>query len=161
MECDILPNGDLDLADAVLEELDYVVVSVHSSFSQSEEEMTARIIKGIEHPCSTMLAHMTGRILLRREGYRVNEEKVIDAAIANKKIIELNGNPYRLDMDWRFWKKAATKGLKCAINPDAHSTGGLEYFRAGVVAARKGWLTAADILNTSAVERVETHFGRR
>ena len=161
VECDILPNGDLDLADAVLEELDYVVVSVHSSFSQSEEEMTARIIRGIEHPCSTMLAHLTGRILLRREGYRVNEEKVIDAAIANKKIIELNANPHRLDMDWRLWKKATAKGLMCAINPDAHSTAGLEYFRAGVLAARKGWLTAADILNTSELERVEAYFASR
>ena len=154
VECDILPSGELDLETSILEELDYVVVSVHSSFSQSEEEMTARIIRAIEHPCTTMVGHLTGRILLRREGYRVNQEKVIDAAIANGRIIELNANPRRLDMDWRLWKRAAAKGLLCAINPDAHSTAGLEYYRAGVIAARKGWLTAEQVINTRGREAV-------
>ena len=154
VECDILSSGELDLEASVLEGLDYVVVSVHSSFSQSEEEMTARIIRAIEHPCTTMVGHLTGRILLRREGYRVNQEKVIDAAIANGKIIELNANPLRLDMDWRLWKRAAAKGLLCAINPDAHSPAGLEFYRAGVIAARKGWLTAEHVINTRGREEV-------
>lgn len=154
VECDILPSGELDLETSILEELDYVVVSVHSSFSQSEEEMTARIIRAIEHPCTTMVGHLTGRILLRREGYRVNQKKVIDAAIANGKIIELNANPRRLDMDWRLWKRAAARGLLCSINPDAHSTAGLEYYRAGVMAARKGWLTAEQVINTRSREEV-------
>lgn len=154
VECDILPSGDLDLERSVLEGLDYVVVSAHSAFSQSEQEMTARIIRAIEHPCTTMVGHLTGRILLRREGYRVNQEKVIDAAIANGKIIELNANPCRLDMDWRLWKRAAAKGLLCAINPDAHSPTGLEYYRAGVMAARKGWLAAEQVINTRGREEV-------
>ncbi|MCB1123569.1 MAG: DNA polymerase/3'-5' exonuclease PolX, partial [Verrucomicrobiae bacterium] len=121
IECDIHKDGSLDLDDSTLEKLDYVVVSVHSSFSLSEEEMTARIIKAIEHPCTTMVGHLTGRLLLRREPYKVNHEKVIDAAIANRVIIEMNAHPMRLDMDWRYWHKAAEKGLLTSINPDAHS----------------------------------------
>ena len=86
----------------------------------------------IEHPRTTMLGHLTGRLLLRREGYRVDAAKIIDAAIANRVIIELNASPWRLDMDWRLWRKAADRGLLCAINPDAHETGGLAQVRAGV-----------------------------
>lgn len=155
VECDILLSGELDLDRSVLEGLDYVVASVHSAFTQNEQEMTARIIRAIEHPCTTMVGHLTGRKLLRREGYLVNQEKVIDAAIANGKIIELNANPFRLDMDWRLWKRAAAKGLLCAINPDAHSPAGLEYYRAGVMAARKGWLTAEQVINTRGREEVK------
>lgn len=147
IECDILPDGSLDLEDATLEALDYAVMSVHSSFSQSEEEMTARVIRAIEHPSTTMLGHPTGRILLRREPYKIDLQKVIDAAIANQVIIEINANPKRLDMDWRLWRRAAEKGLLCAINPDAHSTDGLAYFEAGVNIARKGGIPAEQILN--------------
>lgn len=148
IECDILPDGRLDLEDSTLEALDYAVMSVHSSFTQSEEEMTARVIRAIEHPATTMLGHATGRILLRRESYRIDLQKVIDAAIANRVIIEINANPSRLDMDWRLWRRAAERGLMTAINPDAHSTDGLAYFTAGVNVARKGWLNAASVLNT-------------
>ncbi len=147
-ECDILPDGRLDLADAVLRELDYVVVSVHSAFGQREAEMTARIVRALEHPCTTMLGHLTGRLLLQREGYAVDVAKVIDAAIANGVAVELNANPQRLDLDWRHWRRAAERGLLCVINPDAHDTAGLEHLRAGVNAARKGWLTAEQVLNT-------------
>ena len=157
VECDILPDGELDFDDDILKELDYVVVSVHSSFSQSREAMTSRIIKAIEHPSATMLGHITGRVLSRREGYRVDQGKVIDAAAANGKIIELNANPHRLDMDWRLWRKAAEKGVLCAINPDAHSADGLCYYRAGVTAARKGWLTADNVLNTWTRKRVSEY----
>ena len=146
-ECDILPDGRLDFADDVLATLDYVVVSVHSSFKQGRDEMTARIIRAMENPHATMLGHLTGRLLLEREGYAVDVEKVIDAAIANDVIIELNASPWRLDMDWRHWRKAAEKGLLCSINPDAHRTAGLEHFRVGVGAARKGWLTKAQVVN--------------
>ena len=125
IECDILPDGSLDLEDATLNALDYAVMSVHSSFSQSEEEMTARVIRAIEHPATSMLGHPTGRILLRREPYKIDLQKVIDAAIANRVIIEINANPHRLDMDWRLWRRAAGRGLMCAINPDAHSMEGL------------------------------------
>jgi len=147
-ECDILPDGRLDFDDATLATLDYVVASVHSAFAQDEEVMTARIIRALENPRVTMLGHLTGRLLLRREGYRVNVGKVIDAAIANRVVIELNANPQRLDMDWRHWRRAAERGLQCAINPDAHDTAGLEHVRAGVNVARKGWLTREVVLNT-------------
>jgi len=159
-ECDILPSGQLDFSDSVLEKLDYVVVSVHSAFSQSEDEMTARIIKAIEHPLTTMVGHLSGRILLRREPYKINRQKVIEAAVANGKIIELNANPSRLDMDWRLWRSAAEKGLLCAINPDAHSVEGLRYYLAGVNAARKGWLTREHVLNTKPLVEVLTYFSR-
>jgi DNA polymerase (family 10) len=157
-ECDILPAGRLDFDQAVLRQLDYVVVSVHSAFTQDEATMTARIVRAIEQPHVTMLGHLTGRLLLRREGYAVNTAKIIDAAIANGVIIELNANPQRLDMDWRHWRRAAERGLLCSINPDAHETGGLAFVRAGVNAARKGWLTAQQVLNTRPLAEVTKYF---
>jgi DNA polymerase (family 10) len=161
VECDILPDGRLDLDEAVLRELDYVVVSVHSSFTQSEEEMTARIIRAIEHPCTTMLGHLTGRLLLKREGYAVNVGKVIDAALANRVAIELNANPQRLDMDWRHWRAAAERGLLCVINPDAHDVAGLDFCRAGINAARKGGLMAAQVLNTRSLSEIQKYLSAR
>lgn len=161
IECDILPDGSLDLEDATLESLDYTVMSVHSSFGQSEAEMTARVIRAIEHPATTMLGHPTGRLLLRREPYQIDLSMVIDAAIANKVIIEINANPRRLDLDWRLWRRAAERGLVCAINPDAHSTDGLAYFTAGLNIARKGWLTAEQVLNTRSAATVQQWFDHR
>ena len=161
IECDILPDGSLDLDDSTLDALDYAVMSVHSSFSQSEEEMTARVIRAIEHPATTMLGHPTGRILLRREPYKIDLQKVIDAAIANRVIIEINANPRRLDMDWRLWRRAAERGLMCSINPDAHSTDGLSYFDAGVNIARKGWLEKEQILNCRDCAGVVRWFSER
>ena len=160
IECDILPDGSLDLDDSTLDALDYAVMSVHSSFSQSEAEMTARVIQrlSIRHP---MLGHPTGRLLLRREPYRIDLQKVIDAAIANQVIIEINANPRRLDMDWRLWRRAADRGLRCAINPDAHSTAGLGFFTAGLNIARKGWLGAGQVLNTRSAAGVQQWFDRR
>ena len=154
VECDILADGRLDYEDSVLARLDYVVVSVHNALGQEEDVMTARLIRAIENPHATMLGHLTGRLLLRREASRVNIPKVIDAAIANGVIIELNANPQRLDMDWRHWRKAADKGLLCSINPDAHDTQGLDYVLAGVNAARKGWLTPDHVLNTRPLAEV-------
>ncbi len=158
-EVDILTDGRLDFADATLGALDYVVASVHNSFSQDEAMMTKRIIRAIENEYVTMLGHITGRILLRREAYKLDQEKVIDAAIANDTIIELNASPWRLDMDWRWWRKAAQRGLKCAINPDAHETAGLAHVAAGVNAARKGWLSKEHVLNTCSLREVKRHFG--
>jgi DNA polymerase (family 10) len=160
-ECDILLDGRLDFDDAVLAKLDYVVASVHAGFTQDEAAMTARIIKAIEHPRTTMLGHLTGRLLLRREGYRVDVAKVIDAAIARGVVIELNASPWRLELDWRHWRKAAERGLLCAINPDAHDTAGLLHVRAGVNSARKGWLTKAHVLNTKPLAEVEVYFAAR
>ena len=142
----------------MLAELDYVVASVHSSFSQIEAEMTKRIIRAIEHPSVTMLGHPTGRLLLRREAYRVDMRKIIDAAIANKVVIEINANPQRLDMDWRLWKDAADRGLLASINPDAHSKEDLRYYQAGVNIARKGWMQAEHILNTRNTEEILNWF---
>jgi DNA polymerase (family 10) len=157
VECDILPDGRLDYDDATFEALalDYVVVSVHSAMTQSEEDMTRRIIRAIEHPRATMLGHATGRILLRREGYKVDLAKVIDAAIANRVIIELNAHPSRLDLDWRWWRRAAERGLMCSINPDAHDTAGLAHVAEGVRVARKGWLTREHVLNTRDIAGIE------
>lgn len=161
IECDILADGRLDYDDGTLATLDYVVVSVHNAFAQSEDEMTARIVRAIEHPRTTMLGHLTGRLLLRREGYRVNAEKVIDAAVANGVVIELNASPWRLDMDWRLWRKAGDRGLLTSINPDAHDTHGLTHVRAGINAARKGGLAPAQVLNTWPLAEVQTFLGRR
>ncbi len=161
IECDILPDGRLDFDDGVLATLDYTVMSVHSAFTQSEADMTARIIRAIEHPRTTMLGHATGRLLLRREGYRVDLEKIVDAAIANDVIIELNASPWRLDLDWRHWRKAAARGLLCAINPDAHETEGLGHVAAGINAARKGWLTKEHVFTTRTLAEVKKHFAKR
>jgi DNA polymerase (family 10) len=160
-ECDILPDGRLDFEEGILAELDYVVVSIHSVFSQDEETMTARIIKAIENPRSTMLGHLTGRILLEREGYKVDAAKVIDAAIANGVVIELNASPYRLDMDWRLWKRAAERGLECSVNPDAHDTEGLKLVAAGINAARKGWLMRENVVNTKPLAKMDAWLAKK
>ncbi len=163
VECDILPDGRLDYEDSAFDALglDYVVVSVHSAMTQSEEDMTRRIIRAIEHPRATMLGHATGRILLRREGYKVDLAKVIDAAIVNRVIVELNAHPNRLDLDWRLWRRAAERGLMCAINPDAHETAGLAHVAEGVRVARKGWLTREQVLNTRDLAGVLSWFKTR
>jgi DNA polymerase (family 10) len=160
-ECDILPDGSLDFGDDVLARLDYVVVSVHSSFGQDESAMTSRIIRALENPRTTMLGHLTGRLLLEREPYRVDAAKVIDAAMANGVVIELNANPLRLDMDWRLWRRAAERGLECSINPDAHHTEDLSYVRAGVNSARKGWLTRENVVNTRPLKTIEAWLSRK
>ncbi len=163
VECDILPDGRLDYDEAAFAAfgLDYVVVSVHSAFTQDEDEMTRRLVRAIEHPRTTMLGHATGRLLLRREGYKVNLARVIDAAIAHRVIIELNAHPSRLDLDWRHWRRAAERGLLCSINPDAHDTGGLAHVEAGVRAARKGWLAAENVFNTRDLAGVRRWFSER
>jgi DNA polymerase (family 10) len=155
VECDILPDGRLDFEDEVLAGLDYVVASVHSALTQDEATMTARLIRAVENPRTTILGHVTGRILLRREPSRLNLEKVVDAAIAHGVVIELNASPQRLDMDWRHWRKAAERGLLCAINPDAHETAGLGYVRTGINVARKAWLTREAVLNTRSLAEVK------
>ena len=158
-EVDVLSGGKLDFEDSVLDSLDYVVASVHNGLTQDEETMTARIITALEHPKVTMFGHLSARLLLRREPSRMNVAKIIDAAIANGKILELNANPMRLDMDWRHWRRAAEKGLLCCINPDAHALHQFDYQLAGVHAARKGWLTAANVLNTRTLPEIKDYLG--
>lgn len=161
VECDIHADGTLDYDDDILKQLDYVVVSVHSSFQLPADEMTRRIIRALEHPLATMLGHLTGRLLLQREGYAVDVNKIIDAAAANGKVIEINAHPRRLDMDWRHWRRAAEKGVLAAINPDAHSDTGLAYFSEGVRIARKGWLTRENVLNTRPLAEIQEWLARR
>lgn len=154
-EVDILKDGSLDFGDDTLARLDYCVASVHNVFNLSEDEMTRRICRAMENEHVTMLGHLTGRLLLKREGYAVNHAKIIDCAAETRTIIELNCNPYRLDMDWRWWKRAKDKGVLCSINPDAHSGDQLHFLHFGIRLARKGWLSREDILNTRPLAQVE------
>jgi DNA polymerase (family 10) len=154
-EVDILKDGSLDFDDEMLSQLDFSVASVHAQFNLPEDEMTRRICRAMENEHVTMLGHLTGRMLLKRDGYAVNHAIIIDCAAETRTIIELNCNPRRLDMDWRWWKRARDKGVLCSINPDAHSTEGLHHLGLGVRVARKGWLRKEDILNTRSVEEVE------
>ena len=154
-EVDIHKDGSLDFDDEMLARLDYCVASVHASFTLSEEEMTRRICRAMENEHVTMLGHLTGRLLLKRDGYAVNHAMVIDCAAETRTIIELNCNPMRLDMDWRWWKRARDKGVLCSINPDAHSTAGIHHIGLGVRLARKGWLRKQDVFNTRSVGEIE------
>jgi len=147
IECDILRDGSLDFPDDVLAQLDYVIVSVHSVFNLSETEMTQRVIRAIENPFVTMLAHPTGRLLLKREPYQIDIPAILDAAARTGTWIELNSAPKRLDLDWRWWPLAKQKGVKCVINPDAHRTERLQDLWFGIGIARKGWLTKDDVVN--------------
>jgi DNA polymerase (family X) len=158
IECDILADGKLDYDDAVLASFDYVVASVHSHFNQPKEEMTARICRALRHPSVTMLGHPTGRLLLRREGYPVDLEAVLQEAAKHHKMIEINAHPMRLDLDWIHCKRAKALGVKLVINPDAHSTGDLAYYRYGVDVARRGWLEKTDVFNTLSASQVAKHF---
>lgn len=155
LECNILSDGTLDFSDAVLQKLDYVIISVHSSLQQDEKTMTKRLIRAIEHPSTTMVGHVTGRVLLQRDPYAVNLSKVIDACIANHKIIEINGNPMRMDMDWRYWHAASQKGLLSCINADAHAADQLAFVRSGINVARKGWLEKKSVINTLSLNEIK------
>lgn len=152
IECDILNDGSLDLADDSLAELDCVVVSVHSNFTLSEEAQTERVCRALENPYASILAHPTGRLILTRKGYPIDLKKVIAHAAEHGKYVELNANPYRLDLNWRILRYAGRKGVKVAINPDAHSLPEFDYLRYGVTIARKGWLRKEDVLNTLSVD---------
>jgi DNA polymerase (family 10) len=153
-ECDILADGRLDFDDDVLASFDYVVASVHSYFKQSREEMTARIIRAISNPRVTILGHATGRLLLRRDGYQVDLEAVLQAAAKHGTLIEINAHPQRLDLDWVHCKRARALGVKVVINPDAHSTHEVGYYPYGVDVARRGWLEKKDVFNTLTLAQV-------
>ncbi len=161
VEADILNDGSLDYPDDVLDSFDYVVGSVHSAFRMKEAEMTRRITRAIADPRLTILGHPTGRLLLTREPYAVDMNAVIDAAAGAGAAIEINADPHRMDMDWRYWPAAREKGVRCAIDPDAHSVAGLGAVVYGVSMARKGGLEPADVINTWELERVESYLGER
>jgi len=155
VECDILRDGSLDFPDEVLSQLDYVVVSVHSVFNLSEADMTTRVIRAMENRFVTMLAHPTGRLLLKREPYQIDIPAVLDAAARTGTWIELNAAPKRLDLEWRWWPLAKQKVVKCVINPDAHRTERLQDLWFGIGIARKGWLTKDDVVNCLPLGKIE------
>ncbi len=161
VECDILADGSLDYSDELLAGFDYVVGSVHTLFGMPEAEMTARVCKALSHPHLTMLGHSTGRLLLRREGYKINLDEVLKVAAKHKKMIEINAQPLRLDLDWVYVKRAKALGIPLVINPDAHSPGELDLFRFGVDVARRGWLTREDVFNTRSLTEVIRELDRR
>ncbi len=148
IESDILNDGSLDYDDRTLERFDFVIIAIHSNFNMSKNDMTKRIIKALQHPYASILAHPTGRLLLARDPYEVDMEKIIDAAAQSNVDLELNSSPFRLDLDWRYGRYAKQKGVKVFIDPDAHTLDGLYDYSFGVNIARKGWLEAKDIANT-------------
>jgi DNA polymerase (family 10) len=161
IECDILADGRLDYDDDVLASFDYVVASVHSHFNQPLEEMTARIIRAVSHPRVTMLGHATGRLLLRRDGYKVDLEAVLQAAARHGTLIEINAHPQRLDLDWVHCKRARELGVQLVINPDAHATAEIGLYPYGVDVARRGWLEKKDVFNTKTLAQVTRDLARR
>ena len=154
IEADILNTGHLDYDDATLERFDYVIGSVHSRFRMSEAEMTSRILTAMDDPRLTILGHPTGRLLLNREPYPLDMDAVLEKAAESGVALELNSDPHRLDLDWRYCKRAKELGVPIEIGPDAHSTRGLDCVEIGVGIARKGWLEASDILNARSADEI-------
>ena len=149
IEVDIMPDGTLDYPDEVLATLDYTVISVHQNFTLSEAKQTERIVDAVRNPYATILAHPTGRLLLRRPGYAVDLRAVIEACAETGTVIEVNANTRRLDLDWRWVIKAKRLGCTFSIDPDAHHTSGYDDVRYGVMMARKAGLTVNDVVNTA------------
>jgi DNA polymerase (family 10) len=148
VESDILSDGSLDYPDDLLQQFDFVIASIHSQFNLKREAMTERILTALSHPCCTMLGHLSGRLLLAREPYAHDLEAILKYAGAHQVIMEINASPYRLDLDWRWLRRAKELGILISINPDAHSLEGLDDVNYGVTTARKGWLAPEDVLNT-------------
>ena len=161
IESDILGDGSLDYPSEVLASFDFIVASVHSNLKMDEAKATNRLLRAIENPYTTMLGHPTGRLLLRRQGYPINHKAVIDACAQHQVIIEINANPWRLDLDWRWVRYALDQGVSLSINPDAHHTNGYEDMRYGVLMGRKGHLTKEMTFNAKSVEEVAAYFEAR
>lgn len=161
IESDILSDGSLDYTDDILAKFDFVVASVHSNLKMEEEKATARLIKAIENPYTTILGHPTGRLLLARAGYPLDFKKIIDACAANNVVIEINANPLRLDLDWRWHRYALEKGVLLSINPDAHRTEGLHDMHYGVFVGRKGGLTKEKCLNAFSLEELTNFLNQK
>ncbi|PRY55469.1 DNA polymerase (family 10) [Arcticibacter pallidicorallinus] len=161
IESDILFDGSLDYPVEILSQFDFIVASIHSVFKMSEEKATSRLIKAIENPYTTILGHPTGRLLLSRSGYPVDIPKVIDACAANGVVIEINANPLRLDIDWRWHQYAIEKGVMLSVNPDAHSVRGFNDIHYGIIAARKGGVAAENCLNALNLTEISAFFESR
>ncbi len=155
IESDILNDGSLDYPDKVLKTFDLVIASVHSNLKMNEDKANARLIKAIENPYTTILGHMTGRLLLSRNGFPVNHKKIIDACAANHVVIEINAHPRRLDIDWKWIDYALQKGVLLSIDPDAHALDGFDDVKYGVLAAQKGGLTKENNLSSFSLKEFE------
>ncbi len=147
IESDILGDGSLDYSDEILKMFDVIIASVHSGLNMDKDKATDRLVRAIENPFTRILGHMTGRILLAREGYPLDNDKIFDACAANDVVIELNCNPQRMDIDWSLISKAQDKGIEFCINPDAHSKFEVRYIDYGVIAAQKGGMLKANCIN--------------
>jgi DNA polymerase (family 10) len=161
IESDILADGALDYAPEVLERFDFVVASVHSRFRLERDEQTKRIITAVSNPYTTILGHPTGRQLLRRPGYDVDVEEILKACAAHGVAVEINGNPWRLELDWRWHRKALELGCMLSINPDAHSIAEFDLMKWGVAVARKGGVPKERVLNTRSLEQMLVLLRRR
>jgi DNA polymerase (family 10) len=155
IECDILNDGHLDYSNAILSTFDLVITSVHSNLKMTEDKAMMRLMGAIENPYTTILGHMTGRLLLSRPGYPVDHRRIIDACAANKVVIELNAHPRRLDMDWRWIDYALDKGVLISIDPDAHSIEGYDAIKYGALAAQKAGLTKENNLSSFSLTEME------
>ncbi len=161
IESDILGDGSLDYTPDVLASFDFIVASVHSNLNMDEQKATDRLLRAIENPYTTILGHPTGRLLLRREGYPIDHKAVIDACAVHNVIIEINANPWRLDLDWRWVHYALAQGVMLSINPDAHHTNGYADMKYGVLVGRKGGLTKEMTFNAKPMEEVAAYFQER
>ncbi|QPH39420.1 DNA polymerase/3'-5' exonuclease PolX [Pedobacter endophyticus] len=161
IESDILSDGSLDYTDDILKTFDFVVASIHSNLRMDEAKATARLLKAIENPFTTILGHPTGRMLLTRAGYPIDYKKIIDACAANNVVIEINANPLRLDLDWRWHRYALEKGVLLSVNPDAHRMEGFHDMHYGILVARKGGLSADKCLNALSLEEITHYFGTK
>lgn len=161
IESDILYDGQLDYDEEVLASFDFIVASIHSQLKMNKQKATQRLLKAIENPYTTILGHPTGRLLLRREGYPIDHQAVIDHCAQYGVVIEINANPWRLDLDWRWVHYAIEKGVKLSINPDAHEKNGYHDMKFGLLTGRKGGLTAEMTFNALPLSAIEEHFASR
>lgn len=161
IESDILGDGSLDYPEEVLQKFDFIVSSVHSILNMDIKRATSRLVKAIENPYTTILGHPTGRLLLRREGYPIDHKTVIDACAKHGVVIEINANPWRLDLDWRWVRYAMDQGVRLSINPDAHEIDGYADMKYGVLTGRKGGLTKEMTQNAMNLSELEAYFNSR
>ena len=161
IESDILTDGSLDYPDEVLTSFDFIVSSIHSNLGMDRKKATSRLLNAIANPYTTILGHPTGRLLLRREGYPIDHKVIIDACAIHNVVIEINANPWRLDLDWRWVNYAMEKGVMLSINPDAHEMEGYADMKYGVIAGRKGGLTKDMTFNARSANEIEKYFQDR
>ncbi len=161
IESDILGDGSLDYPDEVLGSFDFIVSSIHSILNMDIKRATSRLLAAIENPYTTILGHPTGRLLLRREGYPIDHKTIIDACAKHQVAIEINANPWRLDLDWRWVRYAMDQGVMLSINPDAHEMDGYGDMKYGVLVGRKGGLTKEMTLNALSLQEIENYFSKR